>query len=104
MYLSEALTILFNRLRKDANKPESIPAYINCEFYLLKNLVSMVKDRLQKGDVFLDRLKQACLKKSNRVRVDPLTTTVSELANEIVYNYVYLVIIIPDRKYHQSSE
>jgi hypothetical protein len=64
----------------------------------------MVKDRLQPDDVFLDRVKQACLEESNKTSVNASTTMVDQLANKLSYNYVHLVINIPDRKYHQSSE
>ena len=68
---------------------------------MLKDPVSMVNDSLQRDDVFLDRLQQACLEKSNKVLVrNPLATTVSRLAYEIVCNYVYLVITAPDHKCH----
>ena len=53
----------------------------------------------------MDCAKQACLEESNKIRVSkPAIVKVKKLANQIIHNYVYLVIIIPDRKYHQSSE
>ena len=64
----------------------------------------MVKDRSQPDDVFLDRVKQACLEESNKTIVNASTTMVDQLANNLSYNYVCLVIDIPDRQYHQSSE
>ena len=35
------------------------------------------------------------------IHVNPM---IKDLANEVVTNYVDLVIELPDRKYHQSSE
>ena len=106
-WLDISLAALFTRLCKDARTAQYIPAtvsYNKCEFYQVKNPVSMVKDRSQPDDVFLDRVKQACLEESNKTIVNVWTTMVDQLANNLSYNYVCLVINIPDRKYHLSSE
>ena len=64
----------------------------------------MDSDGWQREDAFLNHVKQACLEESNKVLVSPTMTKVRKLANKIAHDYVYLVINIPDRKYHQSSE
>jgi hypothetical protein len=105
--LDFSLAVLFTRLCRDARTAQYIPATVSCskcEFYQLKNPVSMVKDRLQQDDVFLDRVKQACLEERNKTSINASTTMVDQLANKLSYNYVYLVINIPDRKHRQSSE
>ena len=104
--LDDSLVALFTHLRNHVDTAELIPAisYRKCEFYQLKNPVSMVKDRSQPDDVFLDRVKQACLEESNKTIVNASTTMVDQLANNVSNKYVYLVINIPDRKYHLSSE
>ena len=56
--LDDSLVTLFTHLRNHVDTAEFIPAisYRKCEFYQLKNPVSMVKDRSQPDDVFLDRV------------------------------------------------
>ena len=55
-------------------------------------------------EVFLNHIKQACLEENNKICVNsPAITKVGRLANQIIH-YVYLVVIIPDCRYHQSSE
>ena len=61
-------------------------------------------DDSQQEDVFLEHVMQACLERSNKSRVSALTTTVGQLANQIVEDHVYLVINFLDRQYYQSFE
>ena len=105
--LDISLAALFTRLCKDPRTAHYIPAtvsYNKCEFYQLKNPVSMDSDGWQREDAFLNHVKQVCLEESNKVLVSPTMTNVRKLANNLSYNYVCLVINIPDRKYHLDSE
>ena len=100
--LDDSLATFFTRLRKDVNAAELMPTtkvtYSVCEFYQLNSPVLLANDDLQQSDDFLDQAKRTCLEESNRMHVDPITTTVRQLAETFSNNYVRLVIEIPDRK------
>ncbi|KAF8452259.1 hypothetical protein L210DRAFT_3517879 [Boletus edulis BED1] len=95
----DSLVELFTSLREDPTLSWHIPAQVTwreCAFYRLKNPVLFAQPKLQEGDAFLRQAKQRCEEVGNRWHVEPITTTVRQLAEQFSPDYAYLVIELPD--------
>ena len=58
---------------------------------------------LQDGDTFLRQAKLTCEEAGNRLRIEPVTTTVRLLAQSFSRDHAYLAIELPDRKCYGFS-
>ena len=108
--LEDTLVDLFKSLRNDADGAQHIPAKLassSCEFYRLKNPVSLVQDgsalRIDSNE-FRSQVKNACSEGSNREPVDPIFTDVRSLADELSARHIYLVIEFPDGEYPDCGQ
>jgi hypothetical protein len=107
----QSLIEFFRGLRNDVDAAKLFPAklsYADCKFYLLRNPPSLLVDRNQHNQPKDDQgyplaVTHACLEETNRELVTPGTMEVSELANEISRDRVYLAIDFPDRRHHYFS-
>ncbi|KAH0834610.1 hypothetical protein J3R83DRAFT_10065, partial [Lanmaoa asiatica] len=93
------LVELFASLRDHPIASRLIPTKAtpsNSTFYSLKNPVLFSQTRLQEGDAFLRQAKSKCEEAGNRLRVEPVTTTVGLLAQPFSRDHAYLVIELPD--------
>ncbi|KAG6374813.1 hypothetical protein JVT61DRAFT_4197 [Boletus reticuloceps] len=105
--LDDNLVELFTSLQRNPATSRIIPAKVtlgDCIFYKLKDPVLFAWHDPQEGFTFLHQAKERCEEAGNRLCVDPTTTTVRLLAEQLSPDYAYLSIELPDPSLEATRE